>query len=136
MRHAPHIHTQRHAIYACMHALDAYNYIERYQRLARYLSEAIKLSEMGIMCSDGTGKVLLSVAIAMANEDSQAMAMCHVSASLRLAFDIRRANCFLRCYVWGVSGNRTWRSQQHHFLKIFATRLTTTSPIERCNYSL
>lgn len=84
-------------MHACMHMciLNAYNYIERYQRLARYLSKAIKLSEMGIMCSDGRGKVLLSVAIAMA--------MCHVSFSAILCLDIVMANGFY-VVMWGVSG--------------------------------
>lgn len=71
-------------IYACVCVcdciLDAYNDIERYQRLARYLSEAIKLSEMGIMCSDGTGKVLLPVTrVVMAMTMTISKAMAHVS---------------------------------------------------------
>lgn len=128
-----------------MRILDAYNYIERYQRLARYLSEAIKLSEMGIMCSDGTGKVLLSVAIAMATTIPKQWP-CVMSPSLHLcAFWYQTgANWFLRCCMCGVSAAIVPGDPSNIiFLKfspfLATTTITTVTPIpyiEMCNYSL
>lgn len=80
----------------------------------RYLVEAIKLSEMGIMCCVAhTRTLLLSVAMATIPR----ITMCHVSPIVMAIGFVSVCVC-VRGVV--VSGNCVWRfEQQHHFLKIF-----------------